>query len=165
MSSFDPYEIEPGLSRRLAECSVAVILFAISIGVLWDSYRRGAGWSGGPQSGFFPARVAWILLAASMAVFYQGLRASKRVLVTWAQLRQVGQVFLPLTVYVLAIGYLGIYVASAIFIGGFMAVFGKFRWWAIVAASVMIPLVTFWTFERQFQVPLPKGPLEIMLGY
>jgi hypothetical protein len=165
MSSFDPYETESGLSRRVAECTVAVILLAIAAGVLWDSYQRGAGWNGGPQTGFFPARVAWILLAASAAVFYQGLRASDRVLVTWVQLRQVGQVFLPLTLYIFAIGYLGIYVASAIFIGGFMAVFGTFRWWAIIAAAVLIPLVTFWTFELQFQVPLPKGPLEIVLGY
>lgn len=165
MSSIDPYESEPGLSRRMAECVVAALLCLLAVAVLWDSYGRGAGWQGGPQSGFFPARLAWLLLAASAVVFVQGLRAKDRVLVTWVQLKQVAMVFLPLAVYVFAIGYLGIYVASAAFLAGFMIAFGSFRWWAILAASLLIPLVTFWVFELQFEVPLPKGPLEAMLGY
>ncbi|MCK0207762.1 tripartite tricarboxylate transporter TctB family protein [Starkeya koreensis] len=165
MSSLDPYETEPGLSRRAVECVVAALLGILAVAVLWDSYERGAGWSNGPQSGFFPARMAWILLAAAVVVFVQGLRAESRVVVTWAQLKQVFSVLLPLTVYVFAIGYLGIYVASAFFLAGFMIAFGSFRWWAILAASVLIPLVTFWVFEMQFEVPLPKGPLEAMLGF
>ncbi|OYZ89383.1 MAG: small permease of tripartite tricarboxylate transporter [Rhizobiales bacterium 17-65-6] len=165
MSSFEPHETESGLSRRAAECCVAALLSMVAVAVLWDSYQRGAGWSSGPQSGFFPARMAWILLAASAAVFIQGLRAESRVVVTWAQLKQVFSVFLPLTVYVFAIGYLGIYVASALFLAGFMIAFGSFRWWAVLAASVLIPIVTFWVFEMQFEVPLPKGPLEAMLGF
>jgi len=165
MSSLEPYETEPGLSRRAVECVVAALLCAFAVAVLWDSYGRGAGWQGGPQSGFFPARLAWLLLASSAVVFVQGMRAESRVLVTWAQLKQVSLVLLPLTVYVFAIGYLGIYLASALFLGGFMIAFGSFRWWSILAAAVLIPLVTFWVFEMQFEVPLPKGPLEAMLGF
>lgn len=165
MSSLEPYETEPGLSRRAVECVVAALLCAFAVAVLWDSYGRGAGWQGGPQSGFFPARLAWLLLASSAVVFVQGIRAESRVLVTWAQLKQVSLVLLPLTVYVFAIGYLGIYLASALFLGGFMIAFGSFRWWSILAAAVLIPLVTFWVFEMQFEVPLPKGPLEAMLGF
>lgn len=165
MSSFEPYETEPGLSRRAVECVVAALLCAFAVAVLWDSYGRGAGWQGGPQSGFFPARLAWLLLASSAVVFVQGIRAESRVLVTWAQLKQVSLVLLPLAVYVFAIGYLGVYVASALFLGGFMIAFGSFRWWSVLAAAVLIPLVTFWVFEMQFEVPLPKGPLEAMLGF
>ncbi|MCS0497235.1 tripartite tricarboxylate transporter TctB family protein [Ancylobacter mangrovi] len=165
MSSFEPYETESGLSRRAVECIVALLLCAVAIAVLWDSYGRGAGWDGGPQSGFFPARMAWLLLAASAVVFFQGLRAERGILVTWGQLRQVSMVLLPLTLYVLAIGYLGIYVASVFFLAGFMIAFGSFRWWTILAASVLIPVITFWVFEMQFEVPLPKGPLEAMLGF
>ena len=165
MSSLEPYETEPGLSRRAVECVVAALLCAFAVAVLWDSYGRGAGWQGGPQSGFFPARLAWLLLASSAVVFVQGMRAESRVLATWAQLKQVSLVLLPLTVYVFAIGYLGIYLASALFLGGFMIAFGSFRWWSILAAAVLIPFVTFWVFEMQFEVPLPKGPLEAMLGF
>jgi putative tricarboxylic transport membrane protein len=165
MISFEPTEAEPGLSRRVVECLVAGLLCAIAVAGLWDSYRRGAGWSSGPQSGFFPARIACILLVASGGVFVQGLRAESRVLVTWGQLKQVAIVLLPLTVYVFVISYVGIYLASTMFLGGFMIAFSTLRWWSILAAAVLIPLVTFWVFELQFKVPLPKGPLEAMLGF
>lgn len=165
MSNPDHPENESGLSRRAAECGVAVILLALAVMALWDSYGRGAGWNGGPQSGFFPARVAWILLIASAVVLYQGMRSEPTTLVTWSQLRQVALVFVPLIFYVLAITYVGIYVSSAFFIAGFMLAFGSFRWWSVLLAAVIIPIVTFWVFELQFQVPLPKGPLEAFFGY
>jgi hypothetical protein len=31
--------------------------------------------------------------------------------------------------------------------------------------AVLVPLALFFMFERWFLVPLPKGPLEAMLGY
>ncbi len=165
MSFFEFNDPGSGLSRRVVECVFALLLAVFAVAVLWDSYGRGAGWSGGPQSGFFPARLAWLLLAASTVVFIQGLRAPDSIFITWAQLKQLLIVLAALIVYVIAIGYLGIYVASAFFLGGFMVAFGSFRWWSVIAASVLIPAVTFWVFEVQFEVPLPKGPLEAMLGY
>lgn len=158
-------EDERGLSRRTAECGWALIVAGFAVLALWDSYQRGAGWSGGPQSGFFPAQMAGILLVASVFVFFQGLRRPPDILVTWEQLRRVGQVLIPLALYVLAIEYVGVYVASSIFIAGFMVSFGSFRWWSVVLAGSLIPLVTFWVFELQFKVPLPKGPLESWFGY
>lgn len=158
-------ETGPGISRRAAECAVALILIALSAAVLWDSYSRGAGWNDGPQTGFFPARVGWILLIASAFVFVNGYRRPPSIVVTWAQLRRVATVFIPLTVYVAAVGYLGLYVSSAIFIFGFMVALGRFSWWSAALTGVAISVMTFWVFEIQFQVPLPKGPLEAMLGY
>ncbi|ACI93983.1 conserved hypothetical protein [Afipia carboxidovorans OM5] len=158
-------EFERGLSYRAAECGWALIVAFFSGLALWDSFERGAGWSGGPQSGFFPAQMAGILLVASIFIFFQGLRRPPGVLVTWLQLRRVAQVLIPLTFYILAIEYVGVYVASAFFIAGFMVAFGSFRWWAVLLSGLLIPLVTFWVFELQFKVPLPKGPLEAWLGY
>jgi hypothetical protein len=158
-------EPERGLSYRAAECGFALIVAMFAALALWDSYERGAGWSGGPQSGFFPAQMAGLLLAASIVVFFQGLRRPNEVLVTWEQLRRVSQVLVPLFFYVLAIQYVGVYVASAVFIAGFMAAFGSFRWWSVVLAGILIPVVTFWVFELQFKVPLPKGPLEAWFGF
>ena len=34
-----------------------------------------------------------------------------------------------------------------------------------LGVSVAVPLVLFFMFEKWFLVPLPKGPLEAMLGY
>ena len=43
-----------------------------------------------------------------------------RVFVTWAKLRRVLAVLVPTLAYILGIQFLGIYVASALFIGAFM---------------------------------------------
>jgi len=74
-------------------------------------------------------------------------------------------VLLPTAVFVLAIKFIGIYVASALFIAAFMRVMDKSRWWKVVLVSIGVNVLLFWMFEIQFKVPLPKGPLEALLGY
>jgi putative tricarboxylic transport membrane protein len=165
MSARTRTEVERGLSRRVVECAVAALLLFLSALVLWDSYDRGAGWADGPQSGFFPARVGWLMLIASGFAFITGVRRPDTVFVTWEQLRQVARVFVPLVLYVLGIEFLGIYVASALFMVFFMVTLGSFRWWSILLAAILVPLITFWVFEQRFHVPLPKGPVEALLGF
>lgn len=156
----------PGLSRRPVERIVAAILIGLALVVLYDSYGRGAGWDNGPQNGFFPARVGWLFLAASLFILVQSFRtADDRVFVTYAQLGQVVRVLGPLILFVALIQPLGLYVASAIFIVAFMSIVATSRWYAIGLTAVLVPLVCFWVFEMQFRVPLPKGPLEAALGY
>ena len=46
-----------------------------------------------------------------------------------------------------------------------MLTLGSFRWWTVALATVLVPVVIFWVFEMQFRVPLPKGPVEGLLGY
>ncbi|GJD93415.1 hypothetical protein OCOJLMKI_0609 [Methylobacterium iners] len=156
---------EAGLSRRVVEILVALILMGLAAMVLWDSYERGAGWDGGPQNGFFPARVGWILLIAAVAALVSALRREDSVFVTYGQLRMVASVFLPLLLYVTGIEFLGLYVASALFMALFMIMLGDFRWWQTLLAVVAVPLIAFWVFEVQFRLSLPKGPVEAMLGY
>jgi len=159
-------EASPGLSRRPVEILTALALIALGSLVLYDSYGRGAGWDGGPQNGFFPARIGWIFMAASLFVLWSALRrADDAVFVTYAQLGQVARVLGPLVLFVALVSPLGIYVASAIFIVAFMTIVGTSRWWSVLLTAVLVPLVCFWIFELQFRVPLPKGPLEAALGY
>jgi len=60
--------------------------------------------------------------------------------------------------------YLGLYVSSFVLIAYFMKVHGKFGVIGTVLTSVGVPLAAFMLFERWFLVPLPKGPIEQMLG-
>ncbi|WP_332685730.1 tripartite tricarboxylate transporter TctB family protein [Bosea sp. (in: a-proteobacteria)] len=166
MSSPDETETTVrGLSRRPVEIATAIILIALAGVVLYDSYGRGAGWDGGPQNGFFPARVGWIFLAASLFILFQSFRSENTVFVTWEQLKQVTRVLGPLVLFVVLIQPLGLYVASSIFILVFMGVVATSRWWSIALTAILVPVICFWVFELQFRVPLPKGPLEAALGY
>ena len=159
-------EASPGLSRRPVEILTALALIALGVVVLYDSYGRGAGWDGGPQNGFFPARIGWIFMAASLFILWSAVRGhDNTVIVTYAQLGLVARVLGPLIVFVALLAPRGIYVATAIFIVAFMATIGLSRWWSILLTAAIVPLACFWVFELQFRVPLPKGPLEAMLGY
>ena len=77
------------------------------------------------------------------------------------------QVFIPALVYVGAIQFVGIYLASAVYIALFMLILGKFSAVKSVIAAVVINVVFFMMFEVWFKVPLFKGnwnPLGF-LGY
>ena len=50
-------------------------------------------------------------------------------------------------------------------IGWFMRRHGGFGWAATLGVSVAAPITFFLVFERWFLVPLPKGPLERLLGF
>ena len=158
---------EPGLSKRAAEFSVALLLLLIAILVVWDNQRIGAGWDDtGPQAGYFPLRVGIAVGVSALLVAWSAWRAqSTELFVTWTQLKSVCQVLIPLVVYVAAIGWLGIYVASALFIALFMRYAGGYVWWKALALGSVTNVLMFWVFEIQFKVPLPKGPLEAALGY
>jgi hypothetical protein len=80
------------------------------------------------------------------------------------QLKLVLAVLVPSALYVALIGWLGIYVASPLFIAFFMRWLGKYPWWKTAAVSVGNSVVFFLIFEVWFKIPLPKGPLENLLG-
>jgi len=88
-----------------------------------------------------------------------------KVFATRSEARQVLTVLWPMVVYVALIKFTGIYVASAILIGFFMARHGDHRPVTTGAVSIGVPLAFFLVFERWFLVPLPKGPLEALLGF
>ncbi|MGO4325802.1 tripartite tricarboxylate transporter TctB family protein [Cupriavidus sp. 2TAF22] len=156
------------ISVRTAEIAVALLIALGAVVVMVSNYRIGAGWApDGPEAGYFPLRIGAIIFVSCLAVLWQAWRmdGGGAPFVTWPQLRQVGVIVVPLTVYVGLIAVLGIYVASAVFIAGFMVAIGKFAWWRAVLAGVAINVVLFWVFEMQFRVPLPKGPLEAAFGF
>ncbi|MGO4763972.1 tripartite tricarboxylate transporter TctB family protein [Cupriavidus sp. 2KB_3] len=155
------------ITVRTAEIAVALLIAAGAVVVMVSNYQIGAGWApDGPQAGYFPLRIGAIIFVACLAVLWQAWRtASDATFVTWPQLRQVAVILVPLTIYIALIKVLGIYVASAIFIAGFMRVIGKFAWWRAVLTGVAINAALFWIFEMQFRVPLPKGPLEAAFGF
>lgn len=148
---------------------VGAAALVAGIAVMYDSARMGAEWTGGtPQPGYFPFRVgAIICIAAAVVIVRAVLRARKggAAFVPWARFRRVLAVFGPMIAYIAGIQYLGIYVASALFIAAFMRVAGRYGWVRCLAVGIVSAVVLFWLFEIRFLVPLPKGPLEGWLGY
>jgi len=154
-------------SQKAAEIAVAVLFLAIAAVVMYDSRRLGAKWDfDGPQAGYFPFYIALIMAIASVANLVFALRRTfkDRTFVEVGQLMLVLKVLVPAAIYVAAIVWTGIYVASTVFIAFFMRWLGKYPWWKVVVVSVATSVVFFLIFEVWFKVPLPKGPLEAALG-
>ena len=160
-------------SVRLWESIVAVGFLLFGALVVVDSRRLGAAWgSDGPQAGYFPFYIGVIICIASIVNLLRALNLGTegaRPFVRWDQLRMVLVVMVPCVIYVALIDNpmysLGIYEASAIFIAFFMRYLGKYGAGKIAAVSLGTVIAFFLMFEVWFKVPLPKGPLEALLGY
>jgi len=158
------------------ELAVAALLGMVGALVIADSLRVGAGWGDdGPRAGYFPFYIGLALLGSSLwiaATTWLARRATRPGLplpagarfASRAELGRVISVFWPMVVYVVAIKLLGVYVASAALIGWFMSRHGEHGVPMRAAVALGVPLVFFLVFERWFVVPLPKGPLEALVG-
>ena len=153
---------------KAAELAVAGFFILIGAIVIYDSVRPGASWgSDGPQPGYFPFYLGLIICISSGITFIRGLlipRMKNDTFVEVGQLKLVLSVLIPSTVYVGLVGWLGIYVPSALFVALFMRWLGKYPWWKVALVSIGNSVVFFLVFEVWFLVPLPKGPLEALLG-
>jgi putative tricarboxylic transport membrane protein len=152
---------------RVADLITASLLMLVGGVVLADAVRLGIGWgTDGPQSGFFPFWLALLLLVTCVGIVLQALLvASSRPFVSREKLGSVLKVLLPALGLVLLTQWLGLYVSAALYIAIYMRWIGRHRWPAVVACAFGTSLAAFLIFERWFLVPMPKGPLEIWLGY
>jgi len=154
-----------------ADSVVALLLFVFGTVIVYEARRLGAGWTtDGPGAGYFPFYIGLILCVSSLGIFYQtrwGKLRDDGTFVDRVQLGRVLSVLVPAAVYVLAVNFLGLYVASAIYIASFMVVLGKYSPAKSVAVSAAVIASFFVMFEVWFKVPLFKGTLEPLsfLGY
>jgi len=152
---------------RTVDLVTAAVLFLLGAVVVADSLRLGAGWgSDGPSSGFFPFWLGTLLVVTAGVLLGQAWRRGVRTaFVSRERLRPVLIVLLPAVALVVLTQFVGLYVASALYLAGYTRGVGAHRWTTVLLISVGIPVVTFVVFELWFLVPMPKGPLEAWLGY
>jgi hypothetical protein len=164
-------EERAGISMRVMEVAMAVVLFVVGAIVVYDSYRLGSKWSSdGPQSGYFPFYIGVLICISSAVNLAQALLArfdDGALFVGWGPFKLVLTVLIPAVVYVLGVKYIGLYVASAIYIAVFMAWLGKYSWLKSATVGLAVNISFFLMFEVWFKVPLFKGDLDPLrfLGY
>jgi hypothetical protein len=160
-----------GVATNKVEAVVAFLILIMGITVAGGSWKLGAGWtSDGPGAGYFPFYIGIILCIAGLGVMWQALFCKNKnteIFVDNEQLKLVLSVFIPACVYVLGVQFLGLYVASAIYIALFMIILGKFSYLKSILISLAIIVLFFFMFEVWFKVPLFKGSLDPLafLGY
>lgn len=182
MHDKDHTDEPPLVSNRVMDIVVALLFLAGSALVIYDTTTKlGVGWTEGegPSAGYFPFYIAVFMGLASLVTLAQALMrrisGGSEPFVSIPAIGRVLSVLVPTAVFVALIGGIsvgpveipgiGIYVASAIFIACFMLVFGRAHILKALAVGASVPLALFFLFEKWFLVPLPKGPIEAMLGY
>jgi hypothetical protein len=156
-----------GPFQRQVEIGVAIATALFGIIVMVGSTQVGIGWGvEGPKAGFFPFYVGVVIMISSGINLFRTFSETKPdwVFASWSQLRAVLSVLLPTAVYVGSLPYLGIYLTSMLLIGSFMRWLGRYSWVTTLAIAIGTPVVIYFTFEKWFLVPLPKGPIEDWLG-
>jgi hypothetical protein len=165
----DHESAQTGTRTVVVDLAVAVIIFALGALVAWESVRLGSGWaSDGPQAGYFPFYIGSLICICGAVVFVQcliRLKADRSIFVGTEQFKQVLVILLPSIAYVLGVQLIGIYVPSAVFIGLFMKIAGKYSWLRGALVGGGVAVISFVLFEIWFKIPLPKGPVERLLGY
>ena len=155
--------------RRSAELGVAAFFFLLGAIVIYDSVRLGFGWQEvhGPRPGYFPFDLGLFMCVASLVNAVRALvtrGAGDSAFVEVGQLKLVLSVLVPTAVFAGLVTWIGIYVSAVLFIGFFMRWLGKYPWWKVTGVSLGTLVVIYLVFEKWFKVPLPKGPLENLLG-
>jgi putative tricarboxylic transport membrane protein len=154
---------------KSAELAVAALFFIFGSLVIYDSVRLGFGWQEvhGPRPGYFPFYIGLIICIAALVNVVGALRMApekNKAFVQVGQLKLVLTVLIPTAIFAAAVTWIGIYASAVLFIGFFMRWLGKYPWWKVAAVSIGTIVVFYTVFEIWFKVPLPKGPLESLLG-
>src|SRR5438105_8837221 len=107
------------ISRRALEISTAALTGIFGVVVVVSSIENGIGWSSaGVDAGTFPFLTGIIILLGSLFNLVQGWLGSREVAIGWNDLKKVGALFIPAAVYVGAIPFAGMYLASGAYVFG-----------------------------------------------
>ncbi|MHC8304774.1 tripartite tricarboxylate transporter TctB family protein [Pseudomonas sp. PB3P13] len=155
------------VGTRWVELGLTLFTALIGVVVMFGSVEQGIGWGdSGPEPGYFPFYIGLLLSAASLGngvltlVRWKALSIS---FVSRSAFRQVLSVFIPIALFVAAMPFVGLYVASACFIAWFMwsdkARTTPYSKWKIACISLGAVLASYLIFALWFKVPLDAGPL------
>jgi putative tricarboxylic transport membrane protein len=162
---------EKTIQMRWMELVVAGLFVLAGAIVIKDSFRTGFRWgTDGPEPGYFPFYIGLILVVGAIWVAVQTLMTWKKEggeesFASHEEFSLVLKMLIPTVIYVVVLIFLGLYVASILFIAFFMIWQGKYSYFKSFVVGVSVCAILFALFELWFLVPLPKGPIEALFGY
>jgi hypothetical protein len=130
--------------------------------VLWESLKLNVGWGlNGPEAGFFPFWLAVGLLLSSVSIIFTALRSQNRSLqrpfIEREGLVSVSKVALPAFAMVALTDVIGLYPAACVYLFVYMRWIGKHAWITTALISFLVPVVSYFIFDKWFLIPMPRG--------
>ncbi|MBI2997220.1 MAG: tripartite tricarboxylate transporter TctB family protein [Deltaproteobacteria bacterium] len=147
---------------RKADIACGFVLLFFGGLVLRESLELKIGWGlNGPEAGFFPFWLATGLVICSTVIMVQAFLdhspSGRRPFVKRGAWLPVIKVALPAFGMVALTEAIGLYPAAFIYLAAYMRWIGKHRWITTVLVSILLPVVSYFIFDRWFLIPMPKG--------
>lgn len=156
------------ISRNTMELATALATAAIGVAVMWGSVEHDIGWTdSGPAPGYFPFRIGVLIVLGSLVNLVAAARSrglDTSVFVTNVHAKRVLAFSLPMLAFVLVSVFLGLYVATVLYLVFTMVFQGGYRLAFALAVALGIAVAMRLIFPIWFGVPLLTGPLEALLG-
>jgi putative tricarboxylic transport membrane protein len=145
----------------------AAAVFATLAAIAMFDTRRGAligatGDPGGIGSGFYPFWSAAIIGVAGLILLWRQAVSSgdsSPVFASREDAASVVKLVVPMVVAAVSILWLGLYVATALYMTFFARYIGRYRWIWVAVLAIGMPLAIYLGFEIGFRVGLPKSVL------
>ena len=152
---------------RNAEVACGLSLLVLGLLVLWESLKLNIGWGfNGPEAGFFPFWLAVGLVISSGFITVQAFLsknpAIRQHFVKREGLFSVIKVALPAFVMVALTEAIGLYPAALIYLAVYMRWIGKHSWMTTVLVSVLVPLASYFIFDKWFLILMPRGHWDLI---
>ena len=152
------------VSRFVMEVLASSLTLLVGAIVAFGAREYGTGWGdAGPQPGYFPFYVGWVIVLASLGTLFQAVtkhRDRQAAFLTVEQGRRILAFFGPMLGFVILAAWLGLYIALIAYLSGTMIWQGGYKPWKAIAVSLGTAVMCYLIFELWFQVPLLKGPVE-----
>lgn len=157
------------LRRRLVPFSLAALLLLATALIVVDAIGYRSGTAGEPGPAMLPFLIAGLSTIAAVALIIQTARDAHvsedteedqlpilplRVLFAFAALIAGGYLFKQLGFFVVF--------TALMFVMGWLS--GAKRWWLNLLLAAVMSWVVMIVFGRLFSVPLPAGPIDVLLG-
>ena len=154
---------------RKADIACGLVLLLLGGLVLWGSLTLKIGWGlNGPESGFFPFWLAVGLVICSgvtvLKAFFRGSSYAHRPFVRKGGWVPVVKVAVPAFGMVALTEAIGLYPAAAIYLAVYMRWIGRHRWVTILLVSILLPVASYFLFDKWFLIPMPKGYWTVISG-
>jgi hypothetical protein len=153
---------------RRAEFVMATVMGIFSLYLMWKSAELPIGWvpRRGPGGGALPFWLSLGMLICCAVILWRGFRRvsppsrSVEPYMDGVSLRLFAISAGSLGVMLLAINWIGIYLAMPLFFIFYLRFVGRHSWLVTGAVAIGGPIVTFFFFEIGLKILLPKGYTE-----
>lgn len=148
------------VSTRVVDAAASVVFLALAAVVVIEGVRLGAGWDErGPRSGFFPFWLAVVMGFGALTGFFQALRSRRDTpfIESRQELVDLAKVGFPLLATVVMIPWMGIYIASLLYVWLFSWWYGGFRWWTALAAGVGFGVFMYLALAKAMRISMPTS--------